>query len=281
MSSMSQILRVFPRQTNATPDDALALVNETPGLWVPECDEVHVSCAFTYDIPQAERLAKAWEVIGVPVKIGGPAFNAPGGKFVPGRYLKQGYVITSRGCPNNCWFCQVPKREGGIIRELPIVDGWNLLDDNLLACSRPHIEAVFDMLGRQKQRPEFTGGIEAKRLESWSAERIAHLKPASIFMAYDTPDDWEPLINAVQLLKAAGLKFQHQVRAYVLIGWPKDTIEAATKRLEATALLGVFPMAMLYRGKDGRQRDNWTGFQREWANPIIVGVKMKEITARR
>lgn len=273
----SRILRVFPRRTNATPVDALALVNETPGLWVPECDEVHVSCAFTYDIPQAELLAEAWRVIGVPVKIGGPAFNEPGGDFVPGRYLKQGYVITSRGCPNNCWFCAVPKREGGVIRELPIVDGWNLLDDNLLACSRSHIEAVFAMLARQPHRPEFTGGIEAKRVDEWSAGQIAALKPKSIFMAYDTPDDWEPLVNAVNLLKAAGLKFAHQVRAYVLIGWPKDTIGAAKARLEATARLGIFPMAMVWRGKDGKRKSEWVKFGGEWANPIIVGVKMKEI----
>lgn len=270
------LLRIFPRRTNATPDDALAIVNETPGLWVPECDEIHVSCAFTYDIPQAEQLAEAWRAVGVPVSLGGPAFDERGGDFVPGRYLKSGYVITSRGCPNNCWFCQVPKREGGTIRELPIVDGYNLLDDNLLACSRSHVDAVFDMLARQPQWPEFTGGIEAKRLESWSAERMAALKPASLFMAYDTPDDWEPLVNAVTLLKQAGLKFQHQVRAYVLIGWSKDTIEQAQKRLEATAKLGIFPMAMVYRGKDGKRGADWIKFGREWANPIIVGIKMKE-----
>jgi hypothetical protein len=33
-----------------------------------------------------------------PVKVGGPAFSAPGGDFIPGRYMKRGYVITSRGC---------------------------------------------------------------------------------------------------------------------------------------------------------------------------------------
>ena len=77
---------------------------------------------------------------------------------MPGLYLKHGYTITSRGCHNNCWFCSVPKREGAL-RELPINDGWNILDDNLLACSENHIRAVFEMLKRQKHKPEFTGGI--------------------------------------------------------------------------------------------------------------------------
>ena len=61
--------------------------------------------------------------LGVPVHMGGPAFNMPGGDFVPGMYLKKGYVITSRGCPNRCWFCSVPRREGGRLRELPITEG--------------------------------------------------------------------------------------------------------------------------------------------------------------
>ena len=51
-------------------------------------------------------------------------------------YMKPGYVITSRGCPNRCWFCAVPKREGYQLRELPVTDGWIVADDNLLA-ARP------------------------------------------------------------------------------------------------------------------------------------------------
>lgn len=274
---MNRILRIFPRRTNATPVDALALVNETPGLWTPECDEIHVSCAFTYDIPQAEKLTEAWMAVGVPVKLGGPAFNERGGDFVPGRYLKPGYVITSRGCPNRCWFCQVPKREGGEIRELPIVEGFNVLDDNLLACSRPHIEAVLDMLSRQSQRARFTGGLEAARLEQWHVDRLAAMKPERLFFAYDTPDDWEPLVNAASMLRSAGMSFAgHRIRAYVLIGYPKDSIEAAESRLYATLALGVFPMAMLYRDHRGQRKPEWTHLASLWANPIVVGVRAKE-----
>lgn len=106
---------------------------ETPSFF-DEADEVHVSVTFTWDIPIAEWLAKQWEPVAT-VKIGGPAYNEPGGDFIPGMYMRHGYVITSRGCPNRCWFCAVPKREGGMLRELPVTDGWILTDDNLLACS--------------------------------------------------------------------------------------------------------------------------------------------------
>ena len=97
-----KIARVFPRKTNASPEDEYSFF-DAPGMFLPEIDEVHISVAFTYDLPRAEILAKAWEHIA-PVGIGGPAMGEAGGEFIPGMYLKPGYVITSRGCPNRCWF---------------------------------------------------------------------------------------------------------------------------------------------------------------------------------
>ena len=119
-----------------------------------------MSVAFSYDIPRAEMLAEAWSRTGVPVKMGGPAISGqPPGDFTPGMYLRKGYVITSRGCPGKgrCWFCGVRSKEG-LLRELPVTEGWNILDNNLLACSERHIRAVFDMLSKQAIRAAKAGG---------------------------------------------------------------------------------------------------------------------------
>ncbi|MDL2318192.1 hypothetical protein LJC74_03735 [Eubacteriales bacterium OttesenSCG-928-A19] len=246
---MRRIARVFPRRTNATPDDELVFINcPPPMLALPAMDEVHVSVAFSWDMTVAHRLAEEWMAVGVPVSIGGPAMNAPGGDFVPGRYLKQGYVITSRGCPNRCWFCAVPKREGYTLRQLPITEGWNVLDDNLLACSDDHINAVFDMLSKQKRRPEFTGGLEAKLLKPWHVERLSEIKARRMYFAYDTPDDYEPLVAAGSLLRDAGFTVNaHSMACYVLIGYPGDSFEKAEKRLVDTIKAGFYPYGMLYR----------------------------------
>ena len=173
--NMKQIIRVFPTLTHATPTDELVRIHETPSFF-DEANEVHISVAFTWDIPWAEWAARQWERVA-PVKIGGPAYNEPGGEFVPGMYMKRGYVITSRGCPNRCWFCAVPKREGGVLRELPVTDGWIVQDDNLLACSPAHINAVFAMLARQPHRPQFTGGLEAALMTPEMAVRLHELRP--------------------------------------------------------------------------------------------------------
>jgi len=184
-----QIIRVFPRRTKATPTDELVRINATPSMF-DNADEVHISVAFTWDIPRAEWLEKQWQSVA-PVKLGGPAFNERGGDFVPGMYLQNGYVITSRGCTNRCWFCSVPKREGYNLRELPVTDGWIVTDDNLLACSSGHIDTVFEMLKRQPHRPIFAGGLEAQLLTQDMAFRLKELKPERMFFAYDMQEDYE------------------------------------------------------------------------------------------
>jgi hypothetical protein len=264
-----KIIRVFPRKTKATPDDDL--VRFGPPDLFDEADEVHVSVTFTWDLPLAEKLAKAWSPVA-PVKIGGPATGESGGEFTPGRYLKNGYVLTSRGCPNNCWFCSVPKREGSI-RELPITEGWNVLDDNLLACSAPHQKAVFSMLKRNKKKGpvQFTGGLEAKRLELWHVEALRELKPKQLFFANDTPDDLEPLWIAGSRLLAAGFTTaSHALRAYVLCGWKGDTFGAADRRMKETIAAGFMPMAMLYRDDSGCRNQDWIRWQRQWARPALI-----------
>lgn len=271
-----KIIRVFPSKTRATPDDKDVRIRTYPGLW-DEADEVHISVTFTWDIPWAEQAARFWEAVA-PVKVGGPAYNEAGGEFIPGMYMKKGYVITSRGCPNRCWFCSVPKREGGLLRELLVKDGWIVTDDNLLACSDRHIDEVFSMLNRQFHRPQFCGGLEAKLLTPVMAGRLKELKPESLFFAYDTPDDYEPLVEAGKMLFNAGFtRVSHNLNAYVLCGYKKDTFDEALKRMEDTWRAGFVPMAMLYRDYKGEFSREWKQFQREWANPFIRATKLKEI----
>jgi hypothetical protein len=275
MVKMSKrIIRVFPRRTKATPIDDLVAVRRGPELF-DQADEVHVSVVFTWDLPMAEKLAEAWKHVA-PVRIGGPATGAVSGEFVSGRYVRQGYTITSRGCPNRCWFCSVWKREGNKVRELPIREGWNVLDDNLLACSREHTRKVFDMLARQAQPPQFTGGLEAKILQPWHVEALRALHPKQLFFAYDTDDDLEPLREAGRMMLDAGFtSASHALRCYVLCGWPRDNFLSAKRRMEETIKAGFTPMAMLYRDKDGKTDKTWRKFQREWARPAIIHSKGK------
>ena len=275
-----RLIRVFPRKTKATPDDDLVRFGP-PGLF-DEADEVHVSVTFTYDKAYAERLAVQWTGVA-PVKVGGVAYNDTSLEFIPGRYIKPGYTITSRGCPRRCWFCKVPKM-WPTVNLLPIHDAWNILDDNLLACPRPHVEAVFQMLRRQKRRVEFTGGLEALSLQDYQVDLLASLTPRpNMFFAYDPQDEFETLAVAASKLLAAGFTARsHRLRSYCLIGYPKDTFDAATKRLTDLMSIGFTPFAMLWRPDTKSQEkhapgSNWRAFQRRWARPALIHGKKHNV----
>lgn len=271
------ILRVFPRRTSCTPNDVHAVVGDVPLFLPDDIDEVHISVTFSWDLPEAERLARAYSRIA-PVKIGGPATGESGGGFVPGMYLKQGCTITSRGCNNHCWFCLVPRREGKL-KELPIQPGNNVLDNNLLACSEQHIRAVFEMLKTQRD-VTLTGGLEAKILKPWHVELLADAKVKEAFFAYDTPDDLPPLIEAAKMLKAADSWYRwRKCGCYVLIGYSGDTIEKAEERLVTTLKLGYMPFAMFYRDPDGKniKTKEWAQFQRSWTRPAAINATRRRL----
>jgi hypothetical protein len=271
-----RLIRVFPRKTKATPNDPLAYFGP-PDLFA-EADEVHVSVTFTADKAVAERLAEQWQSVA-PVKIGGVAYGDDSLEFIPGRYIKPGYTITTRGCPRRCWFCGVWKK-WPTVNVLPIAEGWNILDDNLLAAPREHVEAVFDMLRKQKRRVEFTGGLEALSLQDYQVDLLASLRPRpNMFFAYDPGDAFETLESAARRMLAAGFtRKSHRLRAYVLIGYPKDTFELAEQRLRQMMGIGFTPYAMLWLPETPSQEKyrpapEWRAFQRRWARPAIIHAR--------
>jgi hypothetical protein len=161
-------------------------------------------------------------------------------------------------------------REGDI-RELPINEGWNVLDDNLLAASAYHLSGVLWMLSQQKHPVEFTGGLEAKRLTPQIAVALKALRPKQVFFAYDTEDDLEPLIEAGRMMLEAGFtRASHSLRCFVLMGYKGDTFDGAKIRLAQTVEAGFVPMAMLWRDKTGKRDEEWMRFARQWARPSII-----------
>lgn len=254
------IARVFPTKTSFSPTDEHAYF-DVPGFFTQQYDEVHISTVFTWDIQQAKYLAHQWERHG-KVVLGGPAFNDPGGEFIPGRYIKRGCVFTSRGCPNKCWYCFVPKREG-VIRELEIKDGNIVMDNNLLACSEKHITEVFKMLSDKKQ-VEFNQGLEAKLITKEIGAEIKRLNFSRVWLAYDRPGDLSHVTMAYNNLGSP----RRKVFVYVLAGYNGDTMQAAESRCIEIAKIGAYPFMMLYQTENKiKYTKAWRQLQRKWTRP--------------
>lgn len=285
------MIRVFPRRTKWTPTDNVAFIGEPP-FWVLSQLQSHaiplsirketpvsVSCTFTWDIPEAERLARSWGRYFPRVQVGGPAFGDSGGEFTPGQFVKGGVVVTSRGCPKSCAFCLVPKREGRI-RELEIRDGWNIFDNNLLACSRGHIEEVFDMLRIQPHPTNFTGGLDKDLLQPWHIDLLKSTRFKRAWFACDSENGFPTLERAADLLSDFSREKKY---CYVLVGYTDETPAEAETRLIRIFNLGFMPFSMLYRGPLAGTKMSpdpaWRALIRRWCNPARYKAFMKGVKA--
>lgn len=271
---MKRIIRVFPRKTSFTPKDEYSFVGDPPMIR-PEADEVHISVTFTWDIKEGFRLADAWKPYCPVVSIGGPALNSIANGFEPNVYIRQGVVFTSRGCNNQCPWCLVPKREGGL-REIEIHEGNIIQDNNLLQCSRLHLDKVFNMLKKQRTI-QFTGGLDSRLITDDIADEIRDLKINQLFLASDTKEAIKPLRKAIKKLRMS----RHKIRCYVLLKFnPFETLSDATERMHLIWEAGATPFAQLYQPPDEyiRYPREWLLFARTWSRPAAIYAEMKSLT---
>ncbi|MBN1366613.1 MAG: hypothetical protein JW967_01630 [Dehalococcoidales bacterium] len=261
------IIRVFPRKTSLTPVDDMAFVGDPP-MFRPAADEIHVSCTFTWDKAESERLARAWGQF-YPVKIGGPAFETPYTMFIPGMYIRPGVIFTSYGCNNHCPWCLAWRREGHL-RELPIYPGNLINDNNLLQCNKSHIADVFIMLRGQKQI-EFIGGLDCREMTTEIADEIRSLRVYQMFFACDTKADLKYLQKVGQMFPNTD---RRKLRCYVLLGFNKQRLDAAIEHMENVWAAGFMPHAQLYQPPDRwiEYPKEWRELSRRWIRPAVMQV---------
>ena len=274
---MSAILRVFPRKTSYTPEDELVRIGR-PMAWdygTIECDEVHISCTFTWDMDEAERLAEEWAIATRKhVKLGGPAYHSTAEDFTPGMYVRKGIVFTSRGCNNNCPWCGVRQIEGKI-RELPICEGNVIQDNNFLQCSRQHKDKVFDML-RKQHGICFRGGLETDLIDDHFVSNIQSLRIAELWLACDTDAALPNFKKAVKKLTDAGFN-RHKIRCYSLIGHDMEKEEQRNREIYNAGAMPFSQLEMDFSRTKREYSREWKAFQRTWQRPAATVAHMKEV----
>lgn len=271
---MVKILRVFIRKTSQTPIDDYVKIG-MPDLFRPEdIDEVHISVLFSWDIEEAFKLQKDYSQYYPKVLIGGPAFvnDSYKPRFYPGRYVKKGITITTRGCNNNCPWCLVPKIEGRF-EEINIEPGNIIQDNNILLANKNHIRKVFQMLKGQK-RIRFLGGLDKRLLKDWHIEELRSLRIEELWLSFDSWDDKKEFMKVVEKLRNSGFR-GNQIRCYVLAGF-NESIRASENRLKFVYECGALPYIQIYQPISEKKRfaseisreDNL--FVRRWSRPAII-----------
>ncbi len=275
VEDMKKILRVFPRRTSYTPDDELVCIG-LPELFIPEHDEIHISCTFTWDRIYCEELKFQWEGrTDKPVKLGGVAFNSECYDFIPGMYIKKNIIFTSRGCNNNCPWCIVHQLEGAL-KELTVYEGNIIQDNNFLQTSKKHKDKVFEMLKKQKGIC-FKGGLEPDLINQHFIDGITSLRIKELWLACDTDAKMPLFKKGCEKLIKAGFNRNH-IHCYALIG---DNMEKNEERLREIYNAGAMPFAQLYRDFTDTKTEyskDWNAFSRMWQRPAAIRAHMEKGT---
>lgn len=161
--------------------------------------------------------------------------------------FKSAYGFITRGCPNNCSWCVVPRKEGNIhpysdIEE--ILQGRTsaiLMDNNILASDYGirQIEKIIKL----RVKVDFNQGLDARRIDRPMAKLLSQVKWLSpLRMACDTDSMLPVVIKATKLLRECGCKPSNYF-IYLLV---RD-IESAVMRAEVLKEHNLDPFAQPYR----------------------------------
>lgn len=212
---------------------------------------LYISVPFTWLMSKVEEMKRQYKG---RVLIGGPGTMQPSECDIcePILFHNPLATFTTRGCPNQCSFCAVPKLEG----EFRQLDSWRsaptICDNNLLACTKSHFEKVIDSL-IQFQSCDFNQGLDARLLTDWHIDQLRRLKKPHIRFSFDSLKTEVTVADAVSKCQAAGLK---NIGIYVLIGF-KDTPEDAQYRLELVRSWGLFPNPSRYQPLDAVEKNSY------------------------
>ena len=256
---------------------------------------LYISVPFTWLLQDAEELARKHK--SCRIIAGGPAvalMGAPWANETPAScefdvlsMHNPCATYTTRGCPNKCGFCAVPRLEGEF-KELPT---WKhapvICDNNLLAASAAHFAKVIESL-RAFRSCDFNQGLDARLFTPSHASMIASLRAPIVRFSLDYAAEEQAVADAIKTCSSAGLPVSN-VRVNVLIGF-NDTPADALSRCQAVVKLGAMPCPMRFQPLDALQRNayvapGWTAAELRkmtryfWKSRFLKNVPYEDFNA--
>ena len=179
------------------------------------------------------------------------------------------YGFLSRGCPRNCGFCIVSKKEG--CRAVAVADlseFWRgqreikLLDANLLACQNH--ERLLEQLAGSRAWVDFTQGLDIRLVTPDNAPLLNQVRTKAVHFAWDNPnEDLTPFFR--RFLEWTNIKSNRNRRVYVLVNFG-STHEQDLYRVDTLRRMGYDPYVMVYNRPSApkltRQLQRWVNNKR-------------------
>lgn len=238
---------------------------------VEEYDKVYMSKVFSftpdYDRPiYAKEIEKGGTGYCIEMVDGKEIFHKERNKNLPDEiehiypdysiYPEQtkdtAYGFLSRGCPRNCDFCHVAKKEGRCSYKVAnLSEFWNgqhkivLCDPNILAC--PDHMDLLKQLADSKAKVEFNQGLDIRLINDNNLEIIRQIKLDKIHFAFDRWQDKEIIEPRLRkFIKETGYnRSKGRVTCYILVNFD-TTLEQDMYRIQLCRELNISPYPMIY-----------------------------------
>jgi len=264
-----------------------------------EYDVACISAIFSWDVPRLIEQARIALEVGKRVMVGG------GGTYQHRHWIKRELgieahwqthaeldgveaqfkmVYFTRGCVEKCWFCIVPKIEGGRItlnrasNPAPL-----LLDNNLSEIPREYQEYIVERyLSSDVGRVDANSGFEPKGITTELVELWSRIPLLYWRIGFDEIAEEKAWEESVRTIKETSKK---KVRVYCMIG--HEPIDQCRYRCERIIAMGCEPVPQAFiplsaMRKEPKLMHDWTAdrlrqFQRFYYRPHLWrGSKLED-----
>lgn len=203
------------------------------------------------------------------------------------------YGFLTRGCPNNCDFCIVSKKESRCSVKVADLSEWwdgqkhiELLDANILAC-RDRNELLVQLID-SNARVNFNQGLDARFIDKDVALLLNRVKKDKVHFAFDFMRNEEKIVEGLRIYRDVCCPNPRNSIVYMLTNFNTAFAED-WYRICAIREAGYYPDVRIYRKESLPKRHILRDLQR-WCNnrflfnsvdfwdykPRVEG-KMKEI----
>lgn len=183
------------------------------------------------------------------------------------------FGFLTRGCPNNCSFCCVTKKEGKESHKVAdLAEFWNgqkhikLLDPNILAC-RQHLD-LLQQLVESNASVDFTQGLDARFINEDNLKLLQQMKIKMVHFAFDFMRNEKQIIKGLKLAKEHLQLDDRNSVVYMLTNFD-TTIKDDIYRVKMIQKCGCLPDVRIYRKAALPKRHILRDLQR-WCNNRLL-----------
>lgn len=197
------------------------------------------------------------------------------------QHQKTAYGFLTRGCPRNCDFCIVGKKEGLKSYKVANLDEFwrgqpniKLLDPNITACR--DWKELFEQLVGSGAWVDFTQGMDIRLMTEEKAAMLKLMKVKTVHFAWDNYNDKDMIIPKFKEFKEITKWDKRKMSVYVLTNFD-TSFEEDLERIYTLKELGYWPYVMIYE-KDSLPKKHRLKQLARWVNnrALFESVKMFE-----